>query len=722
MATTHKSFCRFCHANCGIEVTVEEGRATLVRGDRDDPMFGGYTCLKGREMPAQYTHPERLLHSQKRRPDGGFEAIDSQAAFDEIAEKLRVIIDRYGPRAVAVYSGTYAFMNSAAVPVSAGFQKGLGSPRFYTPVTIDQPAKVYTWARVGQWLGGSQAFKDADVMMMIGNNPLTSHYAPPNSLPAFSPSRRLRDAKKAGLKLICIDPRRTPTAKQADIHLQVRPGEDPTLLGGMLRIILDEGRHDVDFCNQHVDGIGTLREAIDGLTPEYVAHRADVPIEDLYAAARMFAAGPRGIAATGTGTEMTKRGTLTEHLVIALNTVCGRFCREGEVSPIARVLSPATPRKAQVEPPTPLWGEGFEPCRVRGLTQIGEEMPTTTVADEILTPGDGQIRALLCVGGNPVVAWPNQRKVRQAMEALDLLVSVDIRFAQTARLADYVIAPKHCLERQDITSLSEWWFQEPYANFSEAVVEPPEGSDVIDEWELFWELARRLGTEIPTLGGKLPMDRKPSKFEVLQMCTQGAPVALDEVRRRTRDGGTLFEEATPYVQPPDPEAQEARLQLAPEGVPAELKAMYDEPLDARGCPIEAGFPASHLLVNRRSQQFYNSSGQELEALRAKGTTNYAYMHPSDIDALGCEEDDVIEIASRHDAILGVVRAAKEIRPGAISMSHAFGDLGEDARSVRERGATTSRLVSDEEDIDPITGHCRASAIPVQVRAYQAETA
>ena len=559
-------------------------------------------------------------------------------------------------------------------------------------------------------------------MMMIGNNPLTSHYAPPNSLPAFSPSRRLRDARKQGMKLICIDPRVTPTAKQADIHLQVRPGEDPTLLGGMLRIILDEGLHDTAFCEQHVTGIEDLRESIDGLAPEYVAHRADVPMEDLYAAARMFAAGPKGIAATGTGTEMAKRGTLTEHFVIALNTVCGRFCREGDISPIARVLSPVTPRKAQVEPPAPLWGEGFEPCRVRGLTQIGEEMPTTTVADEILTPGDGQIRALICVGGNPVVAWPNQRKVRQAMESLDLLVSVDIRFAQTARLADYVIAPKHCLEREDITNLSEWWFQEPYANFSEAIVDPPAGSDVIDEWEIFWELSKRLGTDIPTLGGNLPMDRKPSKFEVLKMSTQGAPVPLEEVRHRTANGGALFEEATAYVQPPDCDAPDARLQLVPEGVPDEIRAMVREPLDARGLPIEGGFAATHLLINRRSQQFYNSSGQELDALRAKGTTNYAYMHPDDIAALGCDDDDVIEIASRHDAILGVVRAAKEVKRGAISMSHAFGNLGEDVRSVRERGATTSRLVSDEEDIDPITGHCRASAIPVMARPYRAEPA
>ena len=249
-------------------------------------------------------------------------------------------------------------MNSAALPVALGFHQGLGSPSFYTSITIDQPAKVYLGSRVGTWLGGPQPFSRADVSMMIGNNPLTSHYAWQGSVPPFSPSRRLRDAKARGLKLICVDPRRTMVAQLADIHLQVRPGEDATLLAGMLRLILDEELHDREFCERHVTGLAELHRAIADFTPEYVARRSDVPVADLIAAARLFAHGPRGVATTGTGAEMATRGSLTEHLVQALNIVCGRFCREGEVAPYPRVLSAATPRKAQVQPPAPLWGEG----------------------------------------------------------------------------------------------------------------------------------------------------------------------------------------------------------------------------------------------------------------------------------------------------------------------------------------------------------------------------
>ncbi|HEX9772667.1 MAG TPA: molybdopterin-dependent oxidoreductase, partial [Steroidobacteraceae bacterium] len=235
------------------------------------------------------------------------------AALDEIAARLSAIRDRHGPRAIATYCGTYGFMNSAALPVAAGFHPGLGSPSFYTSITIDQPAKVYLGSRVGTWLGGPQPFSQADVVMMIGNNPLTSHYAWQGSVPPFSPSRRLRDAKARGLSIICVDPRRTMVAQLADIHLQVRPGEDATLLAGMLKLILDEQLHDREFCASYVEGLDELHRAVADYTPEYVARRADVPAADMIAAARIFARGPRGVATTGTGAEMATRGSLTEH-------------------------------------------------------------------------------------------------------------------------------------------------------------------------------------------------------------------------------------------------------------------------------------------------------------------------------------------------------------------------------------------------------------------------
>ncbi len=708
-----KSFCRFCHANCAIEVEIIDGRAVAVRGDAADPLYGGYTCMKGRELPAQTYHPQRLLTSLKRDVTGAYVPISSEQALDEIAARLRAIRDAHGARAIATYCGTYGFMNSAALPVAAGFHAGIGSPNLYTSITIDQPAKVYLWSRVGAWLGGTQAFSQSDVSMLIGNNPLTSHYAWQGSVPPFSPSRRLRDAKARGLKLICLDPRRTMVAQLADIHLQVRPGEDATLVAAMLKVILDEGLHDREFCAAHVEGLEALRAGLEGFTSAYAAHRADVPEADLVAAARLFARGPRGVATTGTGAEMSRNGALTEHLVMALNFVCGRVCREGEVAPFPRVLSAATPRKAQVMAPKPLWGEGCTPSRIRGLTQMaGFEMPVATAADEILTPGEGQVRALICVGGNPIVAWPNQQKVERALTSLDLLVCIDIKQSQTAQLADYVIAPCVSLERDDIATAPEVFYEEPYARYTEAVLKP--AGDVIDEWEFFWGLARRLGTTIPTAGGLLPMDVKPTKFEVLQKITHGCRVPLERVREQTREGGRIFAEARLHVQPADAGA-DARLQLAPAPVPGQLQQLRAEALDVCGRAVDPQWPATHLLICRRTRQFFNSTGQDLGPLRAKGITNHAHLNPADLQRLGAREDDLLEISTAHAHIVGVAKAAADLKPGVISMAHAFGARGEDAAAVRAHGASTNRLVDDESDYDPITGACRQSAIAVRVR-------
>ncbi|HEY1491224.1 MAG TPA: molybdopterin-dependent oxidoreductase [Steroidobacteraceae bacterium] len=710
---TRKSFCRFCHANCAIEVEIVDGRAVEVRGDVSDPLFGGYTCMKGRELPAQTYHPQRLRSSLKRAPAGGFAPLGSEQALDEIAARLDAIRAQHGPRAIATYCGTYGFMNSAALPVAAGFHAGIGSPNLYTSITIDQPAKVYLWSRVGAWMGGPQAFSQSDVSMMIGNNPLTSHYAWQGSVPPFSPSRRLRDAKARGLKLICIDPRRTMVAQLADIHLQVRPGEDAPLLAAMLRVILAEGLHDQEFCAAHVEGLHELRASVEGFTPEYAARRADVPAAALTAAARLFARARRGTATTGTGAEMSRNGALTEHLVMALNIVCGRFCREGEVAPFPRVLSAAVPRKAQVLAPKPLWGEGCTPSRIRGLTQMaGFEMPAATAADEILTPGEGQVRALICIGGNPLVAWPNQQKVERALKSLDLLVCIDIKQSQTAQLADYIIAPQVCLERDDIATAPEVFYEEPYARYAEALLAPQ--GDVIDEWEFFWGLARRMGTAIPTAGGPLPMDVKPSKFEVLEKITHGCRVPLARVRDETRDGGRIFTEVKLRVAPADAGA-DARLQLAPALVPEQLVALRAEPVDAAGRASQGDWPGTHLLICRRTRQYFNSTGQDLGALRAKGITNHAHLHPADLQRLGAQEDDLLEISTAHAHILGVAKPAADLKPGVVSMAHAFGARGADASAVRAHGASTNRLVDDEVDYDPITGACRQSAIAVRIR-------
>ena len=704
--TTHSTFCRFCHANCAMLVDVEDGRATAVRGDPDDVMFGGYTCVKGRQLVEAHYSPERLTTCLVRDDAGAFQPAATEDALDLVAARLRTIINAHGPHSVAIYGGTYAFQNSAGVAGITAFARGLGSRNIYTSVTLDQPAKVYTTMRYGYWQGGAHSFESANVCFMIGNNPIVSHYAPPGSLPPFSPSRRLRDAIDGGLKLIVADPRRTDVAKLAHIYLPVLPGEDPALLAGMLNVILSEGLYDRNFVGAHVDGLDALIEAVAPFTPTAAAARCGVDPEQLIAAARMFANGKRGVASTGTGPEMAGNGTLTAWLVSTMNIVCNRFCQEGELSSIPRVFTPVSPRKAQVGPPVALYGEGFPASRFRNLTHLGTEMPCNVLADEILTPGEGQIKALIVVGGNPVVAFPDQDKMVRALDSLDLFVAVDVRLAQSTKRADVVLAPRMCLEREDISSLSEWWYEVPYARFTEAVAEAP--GDLLDEYAMLWGLAKRLGTGLPFAGGPCPMDTLPDKAAFLDLMTAGCAVKPSQVRADTPDGAAIvYDHLHPVVAAGDPDSAN-RFDLRVGDMPADLARYRDAAVD------HAGF--AFRMVSRRSRHRMNSNGGHLSALKAKRTTNPAHMNPADIAALGLSDGAIVSIESPVGRVHAIVKATEEMRPGIVSMAHAFGDVGSGADDVAAVGGSTNRLVSETVDFDPITGQSLQSAIPVRIAA------
>ncbi len=712
---TQRTFCRFCHAMCGIEVDLEAGRILGVRGDASNPISQGYTCVKGRALAEQHEHPERLRSAFRRGPEGEFEDIGSEQALDEIAAKLQAIIERDGPRAVALYSGTHGLFSSAA-PLLISWIRSIGSPNYFTPNTIDQPSQSIAWARHGSWDAGVNRFEDADVLMFLGNNPGVSAFSRPGGPPYANGFKHLRDAKKRGLKIIAVDPRRTQLARIADLHLAVRPGEDPTLLAGMVRVILDEELYDREFVAAHVEGVEELRAAVADYTPDYVEARTGIAAEKVERAARMYAGGTRGAALSCTGTNMAPRPDVTQHLVCALISLCGRFNREGDRVNNPGVLHPARAPRAEVIPPRDLWGSGPQ-SRFRGLGHFMGEMPINVFADEILTPGEGQIKALICVGGNPAVAFPDQRKVVRALESLELCVTADVKLTATARLSDYVLGCRLSLEKPGFTINPEAQWDVPFAQYSPTLIEPD--FDVIEEWELVWGLAHRMRTPLK-LGrlGELDLDRKPTPEAYLDFIYgQRSRVPLEEVR--ARPGGAIFEPEEPTrVQPARPEHADARMNVAPAAVISQLREIRAES-PAHGASYDGDPRFTHRLISRRMMEVYNSTGDHLPALRRKYPYNPAFMNPVCMEKLGIEAGDVVRIESDHDFIYGVAERSDEIEPGVISMAHARGDVPGHDGDVRRIGSTTNRLVTTERNFEPISGIPRQSAIPVCVRPLEA---
>ncbi len=715
LVETRRSFCRFCHAGCAIDVDVDvaANRVISVRGVLDDPMYEGYTCIKGRHLGDQHHHDARL-HQSLKKTGSSFDVISTHLAFDEIADQLAGLIERHGPRALATYCGTAAYQNATGLPVARAFHQAIGSPGFYTSASIDQPAKFVAPMRHGIWLAGVQPFETSAVAMVIGCNTLVSTYSFPGGLPSFNPLVRLRRAKAQGLRLIVIDPRRTEMANYADLFLQVRPGEDPTLLAGIIREVLLHDAIDHDFVERWVQGLDALRAAVDSFTPEYVEHRAGVEADLVREAARLFAQGPTGSVSTGTGPNMAPHSTLTEHLSLCLNTLCGRYNRAGEplLNP-SGVLTPPAEVRAQPMPPMPHVLSRGTPQRVRNLYTHHGEAPTSTLPDEILLEGEGQIRALFTIGGNPVVAWPDQRKTVEALQSLDLHVVIDANLSATAQLAHYVIASTLSLERPDVPTTIDRWFSEAYTNYTPAVLQP--GSEMRQEWQVYTEVAARLGISIKLPGGDIEPGSDVCADDILDLIYAKSKVPFARVR--ANPGGHMYPELADVVRDADPNVT-ARLDLVPEGIVEELAEVFAETTSAQ---VISGFdPTRHTfrLTSRRLKSVFNSSGRELSALRDKEGTNFAHMNPNDLVDVGVVNGDIVELASPRGSIRAVVKGAADVRQGTISMAHAWGGLPDQPGDVAVNGSTTSMLVDVDSGYDIYTGMPVMSAIPVQVRAVR----
>jgi anaerobic selenocysteine-containing dehydrogenase len=709
---------------CPIVVTIEDGRAVAVHGDRDAPLFEGYTCPKGRALPEIHANPKRLLHSLRRRADGSHEQIGSVEVVDEIADRLRAVVDRHGPNAVAIYIGTSSAAYPAMGSIAAALITALGSKMIFSAASIDQPGTRIADALHGLWLGGRTPFDEVDAFLFAGTNPVIS-----KQFLAENPAKRLARAVERGTKVVVIDPRRTETARRAHVHLQARPGQDAVVMAGLLHVILREGLVDQNFTQQHVRGVESLTAAVAPFTPEFVARQADISIDDLIEAARTLGNARRGGAGGGTGISMTSCTSVVSYLLLCLMSVRGWWAHEGDRIERPNVLMPPNHAKAQARRPYRALGFG-QKMRVRGLEQTNGGLPTAALADEILLPGEGQIRALLNVGGSPMMAWPDQRKTHQALESLELLVTTDVEYSPTARMADYVVATKMTFETPSITQVTEvikyfhpgYGFRAPYAQYTPALIDPPAGSDLIEDWQLYYRVAQRLGLslnvvnvfgrmgahlEAPIQVVPLDMEHEPTTDDLYEIMCRGSHVPLDEVKGYPH--GHVFEALLDQrVGPSDADCDD-RLDVGNADMLGELAEIRDRALTA-----EVDTDRPFLFVPRRENRVINSTGRTLPGLMRGRSYNPAFMHPDDLSVLGIADGDLVEIRSEYDAITSVAGVDADLRRGVVSMSHNFGGNPGENEDPRIDGANTNRLLRTDVEYDRYTGQPRMGALPVAV--------
>lgn len=700
-----KSYCRLCFGFCGVKATIDEqDRVVTIRGDHDNPASLGYACIKGIEAPAMYNSPTRLLHPLKRVGDQ-FVRIGLEQALDEIAERMKAIIDAEGAQSLGFFRGTGTFASTVMIQSFPNLADAVGGQRFST-MTIDQSAKWVCQDRLGVWQAGKDVFDRSDVWLFAGANPLVSVFS--WDTPVQNPMKRLKEARARGLKVVVIDPRECEIAKFADIHLQIYPGEDAATAAGLINVILSNGWEDKDFCAQHVQGLDQLRRAVAPFTPEVVAQRAGVTPEQLIAAADLFARqSRRGSVTTGTGPDMAANSNLAEHLYETLGVICGRFQKEGEPLANPGVIIGNRPRRAQVDGPKRAY-ETAPRSRVRGAVRLMGESASPTLPEEILTPGPGRIRGMFVAAANPLGAIPDPAKVAEAFRALDLLVVMDPRMTETARLADYVLPPKGIYEKADFTFALEWNnLDYPYVQYTPPIVPTPPGSELCDEGYVCWALAKRLGVTLAISGSAMDMETAPTDDDFLAMYAAGSAVPFEEIKAKAL-GGAVFDVPPRWVEAAGEDA--GRFDVMPDDVAEELRAAF-------AAPSLAPEPASGYdlrLIARRIREVCNTSYRDFPTASARTPFNPLGVHPDDLARLGLADGQQVELVSEHGRIPAILERDPTLKPGVVSMTHGFGGMPGEPVDYRKAGANTGELISLDRDCEPLQAMPRMSGVPVRI--------
>ena len=703
----HHSFCRICMGTCGMVLTTDEdGHLSSIRADREDPQTLGFACFKGLRAVEAHNSPNRILRPLKKMPDGSRIEIPLETALDEIAERLAAIRAESGDHALAGYKGGGAFFTASACVMLNDFLAALGSPKTYSSVTIDQSAKAVAAGRMGTWGPGKLPNHLCDVMLLVGTNPLVSVNPP---FDCRNPVKRMKQARARGMKLIVIDPRRTETAEFADLHLPVLPGEDVTLLAAIIREMLANDWYDRDFCAAHVADLDELRAAVAPFTLDYATARCDLSPAAIREAAQMLGgSGLRALAGSSTGPDMGPYSNLAEHLIEVINVLTGAFIREGEEIPNPGAILPRSVQRAQVIPAGRWWEHG-PTSRIDGSGSLMGEMMTGTLADEILESGPGQVRALIVHGGNPASSIPDQRHVVKALRALDLLVCIEPVMSITAELADYVLPPFMQYERPDL----HFWLYEgmiyrdtPYARYTPAVAQPPEGSELVDDWYVFWSLARRMGVPLSYQGTPLDMTRPPTTEDLLALIAQASPMPFEELKAQPR--GARVDEEIHRAAPAEP-GWTGRFTLMPSDVAGEVAgALASAPDPALDCR----------LAVRRLRETFNSVGRDLPETRKRQPFNRAYIHPDDLAERGILSGERVRIRSGHGDLVAVASADATLRRRVVSIAHGFGSLpdidhGEGADDYAQNGVSTNLLL-DNRARETINAMPQMTGVPVSI--------
>ena len=739
-ARTSYHVCPLCEATCGLAIHTRGREVVGIRGDEADVFSEGFICPKGYALKELDADPDRLRVPLVRR-GGTLEPATWDEAFAEIDARLGPILRAHGRDAVAVYLGNPSAHSMALGLYAQVLLRALGTRNVYSASTVDQmPKQVSAGLMFGTLLSIPVPDLDrTDHLLILGANPFVSNGS---LMTAPDVPGRLRAIRRRGGKVVVIDPRRTRTAAEASEHHFIRPGTDAYLLFGMVHTLFAEGLVRLGPLTPHTAGVEQVEALAQPFTPEAIAARCGIAADVIRRLARELAGAGRAAVYARIGTCTQEFGTLASWLVDVVNVLTGHLDQVGGAMFTKAASGSANTRG------TPGRGKGVRfgrrTSRVRQAPEVYGELPAACLAEEIETPGDGQVRALITIAGNPALSTPNGARLERALTALDFMVSLDIYRNETTRHADVILPGLSPLEQSHYDLALRQLAIRNVATYSPPVFDPPAGQP--PEWETLLRLAALVAGQGPaadTAGLDDLVTRQRVEHEVASpaspihgrdaaeimaaLAPRRGPERLLDLMLRAGPYGDAFGanpgglslaalEAKPHgidlgpLAPRIPEVlrtPSGKIELTPEPLVADV-ARLRTALERPG--------SSMVLIGRRDLRSNNSWMHNLGVLVKGNPRCTMHVHRADAERLGLADGGRARVVSRAGAIEVPVEVTQAIMQGVVSIPHGWGHDQPDARlriAAAHAGVNSNRL-ADERALDPLSGNAVLNGIPVTV--------
>lgn len=679
---------------------VKDEQVVSIKGDPQDPLSHGHICPKAVAINDIHEDPDRIRQPMKRVGDQ-WQETSWDEALDLVAEKLVAIGQQYGNNAVGGYFGNPSVHNWGMITHAPNLFKLLKTKSRYSATSVDQlPHQLICY-----WMYGHQVLVPVpdidrtDFLLVLGGNPLASN----GSLWTVPGVRdRIKKLQKRGGELVVVDPRRSETAEIADEHLFIKPGTDAWLLFAMINVLVEENLVNTGRLTEHLEGLEEALAAVASLTPELAAVYTGISADAIRQLARRLAKAKKAVAYGRMGISVQEYGALCQWGVQLLNILTGNLDEEGgsmfSLPAVDLIMGPSS---------KPGHFNAWQ-TRVRGLPEFGGELPSSALAEEILSPGDGQIKALITAAGNPVLSTPNGGQLDKALESLEFMVAIDFYLNETTRHADVILPPTSPLEHDHYDMALMPFAVHNVAKYSPAIFPKPEGT--LHDWEIFVELGKR----VAALLGRDPLPAF-DPTQILDMGLQAGPygpmqgheVALNFAKVKANPHGvdlggheSRFPERIFH--------QDKKIQCAPEPLLQDLARLQQQVAPADGL----------LLIGRRHVRSNNSWMHNYPRLVKGKPRHQLFVHPSDAGSLNLKDGAKARISSRVGSVETEVLLTDEVMPGVVSLPHGWGHRrpGVKMAVAESQPGVSVNDLTDEQFLDALSGNAALNGVPVKVEA------